>query len=347
MMTTTERPAAEATPETRQAADQPVLSVEDLRTVFRTEEGELAAVDGVSFHLDRREVVSIVGESGCGKSMTSLSIMRLLPAGARPSGSVLFRGRDLLGLEEGAMRHIRGSEISMIFQEPMTSLNPVLTVGEQIAESVMLHKRVGGRVALDRAEEMLSLVGIPEPRQRLGEYPHQLSGGMRQRVMIAIALACDPALLIADEPTTALDVTIQAQIIELLVELRHRLDTTILLITHDLGVVAELADRVLVMYAGRIVEEGTTLEIFDDPRHPYTRGLMQAIPRLVADPAPEKARLAEIPGTVPALSDLPDGCRFAPRCLFARPRCREAYPETFAACWEHDALPPWASEDTL
>lgn len=264
------------------ATEPPVLEVEDLRTWFDTRDGVVKAVDGLSLALRPGEILGVVGESGCGKSITSLSIMQLVPRppGRFASGRVRFRGRDLLKLGEREMRKIRGNEISMIFQDPMSSLNPVLTVGDQLTEAIMLHKRLSPRAAMERAREMLDLVQIPEPKQRLAEYPHQLSGGMRQRVMIAMALACEPAVLIADEPTTALDVTIQAQILALMEEIRDRLRTAIILITHDLGVVAEMADRVLVMYAGRKVEEAGVVELFERPLHPYTRGLMASIPRL-------------------------------------------------------------------
>jgi oligopeptide/dipeptide ABC transporter ATP-binding protein len=286
--------------------------------------------------------------------MTSLSIMRLVPCppGEFVSGEILLEGRDLLKVSEDEMRHVRGKDISMIFQEPMTSLNPVLTIGEQIAETVILHEGMSQRAALDRAAEMLGLVGIPEPRRRLSEYPHQLSGGMRQRVMIAIALSCNPKVLIADEPTTALDVTIQAQILELLADLRQRLGTAIILITHDLGVIAEAAERVVVMYAGRIVEQAGVEDLFEHPQHPYTRGLMGSVPHLSVRPTTARVRLAEIPGMVPSLDDLPPGCTFEPRCRFATARCSEAYPplETKrprhrAACFESARLPAWESPE--
>ena len=326
-----------------------VLEVRDLQTYFYTRAGLVKAVDGVSFSLRRGEMLAIVGESGCGKSVTALSLMRLVadPPGRIVGGSVRLGGIDLVGLDEAAMRLIRGKEISMIFQEPMTSLNPVMTIGRQIAEAIMLHEAASRRVALVRTVEMLQLVGIPEPQQRVREYPHQLSGGMRQRAMIAMALACNPKVLIADEPTSALDVTIQAQILDLIGKLRAELGTAVIMITHDLGVVAETAERVIVMYAGRKVEEAPVDELFAHPMHPYTRGLMHSIPRL-ALMRREKARierLQEIPGMVPALSNLPPGCTFAPRCAFASDICRRDYPAYeakrpghWAACWHSDRV---------
>ncbi|MCF3642009.1 ABC transporter ATP-binding protein [Rhizobium sp. TRM95111] len=307
----------------------PLLTVSNLRTHFRTDDGgSVRAVEDVSFTLHSGETLAIVGESGSGKSVTSLSILRLLPSKrARNAGRIEFMGRDLLSLDERAMRHIRGNDIGMIFQEPMTSLNPVLTIGRQISETLRLHQGLSARAARERAIEMLRLVDLPAPEQRVDEYPHQLSGGMRQRVMIAIALACEPALLIADEPTTALDVTIQAQVLDLMRSLQQRTGTAIILITHDLGVVAETADRVIVMYAGRTVEETRTAEIFARPLHPYTRGLLATIPRLgssLEDQAPE--RLQEIPGQVPSLRQPIAGCAFAERCSMASPRCRTEAP---------------------
>jgi peptide/nickel transport system ATP-binding protein len=328
-----------------------VLSVEGLTTYFYTRGGLVKAVDGVSFALKRGEMLAIVGESGCGKSVTALSLMRLVadPPGRIVGGSVWLGGVDLLGLDVAAMRAVRGKEISMIFQEPMTSLNPVMTIGKQIAEALMLHETTSRRVALTRTVEMLQLVGIPEPKARVSEYPHQLSGGMRQRAMIAMALACNPKVLIADEPTSALDVTIQAQIIDLIGKLRSELGTAVIMITHDLGVVAETAERVIVMYAGRKVEEASVADLFAHPMHPYTRGLMASIPRL-ALMRRENARvdrLQEIPGMVPALSNLPPGCVFAPRCAFATDQCRREYPayqekrpSHWAACWHSDKLGP-------
>ncbi|MBM3627626.1 MAG: ABC transporter ATP-binding protein [Alphaproteobacteria bacterium] len=306
-------------------ATAPVLQVDDLRTHFFTKDGITRAVDGVSFQVKPGETLGIVGESGCGKSVTALSILRLLPArlGRTVGGSVRFDGRELLSLEEGEMREIRGNRIAMIFQEPMTSLNPVLTIGDQIAEAVVIHQRKSRAEAMARAVEMLRLVRIPDPERRVLDYPHQFSGGMRQRAMIAMALSCNPRLLIADEPTTALDVTIQAQILKLMVELKSEIGAAIMLITHDLGVVAETCQRVIVMYAGRVVEEADIYELFDRPLHPYTRGLMASIPRLKKEGA---RRLSEIPGIVPNLREPIAGCAFAPRCPVATERCRHEAP---------------------
>ena len=327
-----------------------VLEVAGLQTFFFTRAGILKAVDDVSFSLKRGETLAVVGESGCGKSMTALSIMRLVPdpPGRIVAGRVLLEGRDLLRLDESAMRNVRGNEMSMIFQEPMTSLNPVLTIGEQIAESVRLHQNLARAAAMDKAVEMLRRVRIPEPGQRSREFPHQLSGGMRQRAMIAMALACNPKVLIADEPTTALDVTIQAQILELMLELQRELGTALILITHDLGIVAETAQRVIVMYAGRKVEEAGVEALFERPMHPYTHGLMASIPRLPSmrgTPAAAGAELAEIPGMVPVLTHLPAGCVFAPRCTLADQRCaaeyppyEEKHPGHWAACWHSARL---------
>ncbi len=303
----------------------PLLRVENLVTEFRTFDGAVRAVDGVSFEVGKGETVALVGESGCGKSVTALSVLRLVqaPAGRIASGRVLLDGMDLANLPEPEMRKVRGGRIAMIFQEPMTSLNPVLTVGYQIAEAVQLHKKVSRGEAWNEAVRMLELVEIPDPAERARAYPHQLSGGMRQRVMIAMALSCDPELLMADEPTTALDVTIQAQILELLDGLRRRLGMAMLLITHDLGVVAERAERVLVMYAGRVVEEGPVDAVFGEPRHPYTRGLLRAVPRL----GHPRAKLETIPGTVPRLTDLPSGCRFRGRCDVEVARCASVDPQ--------------------
>ena len=338
---------AAVTPDT---LPEPLLRVEDLRTHFELRRGVVKAVDGVSFALAPHETLAIVGESGCGKSITALSLMRLVPdpPGRIVGGAVKLEGRDLLVLDDEAMRAVRGKDMAMIFQEPMTSLNPVMTIGRQIAEAVLLHERLGRRQALEKAVEMLRLTGIPEPRQRAKEYPHQLSGGMRQRAMIAMALACNPKLLIADEPTTALDVTIQAQILDLILDLQRKLGTAVILITHDLGVVAETAQRVIVMYAGRKVEEAPVEELFARPQHPYTHGLMASIPRLPSmrgDVLNTPERLQEIPGTVPALTDLPPGCVFAPRCVHADDRCRIAYPDYeekrpghWAACWRSHEL---------
>ena len=305
-----------------------LLEVERLQTHFGTPDGVVRAVEGVSFHINAGETVAIVGKSGCGKSVTSMSILRLIqePPG-KIAGSIRFDGKDLLALSEVEMRTIRGNAISMIFQEPMTSLNPVLTVGKQIGETLRLHQGMDARAAEQKAIEMLTLVGIPAPERRVREYPHQLSGGMRQRVMIAMALACNPKLLIADEPTTALDVTIQAQILDLMRDLKTRLGSAIMLITHDLGVVAEMAERVVVMYAGRKVEEASVGEIFARPLHPYTRGLLGAVPKLGSSlHAGGRERLAEIPGLVPSLRKPIIGCAFAGRCGFATDVCRQVAP---------------------
>jgi peptide/nickel transport system ATP-binding protein len=323
-------------------ADDVVIEVNDLQTVFFTNSGLFRAVDQLSFRVRRGETLAIVGESGCGKSVSALSIMRLVPdpPGRIVGGSVLLEGVDLLALSEAEMRRIRGDRMSMIFQEPMTSLNPVMRIGDQIAEAVRLHRNMSRDQTWKQAVEMLRLVRIPEPARRAQEYPHQLSGGMRQRAMIAMALACRPALLIADEPTTALDVTIQAQILALVLELQRELGMGLILITHDLGVVAQTAQRVIVMYAGKKVEEADVETLFADPRHPYTRGLMASIPALPTSATTTEARLAEIPGMVPALTHLPPGCAFAPRCALAMPRCHEEYPplrdyggDHWAACW--------------
>jgi peptide/nickel transport system ATP-binding protein len=311
---------------------EPLLRVEDLVTAFYSDEGVVRAVDGVSFDLPDGGTLGVVGESGCGKSVTSLSVMRLLPepAGVIEQGRILFEGRDLAKLPEREMRSLRGNRISMIFQEPMTSLNPVHRVGAQIAEAVRLHRKASRAEARERAIQMLELVGIPAPKHRVDAYPHELSGGMRQRVVIALALACEPRLLIADEPTTALDVTIQAQILELLVKLRQEMGMSMLFITHDLGVVAELTDEVLVMYAGKVVERAKTRELFDEPRHPYTKGLMASVPGSKLGPAlgggGMKKKLPTIPGMVPDLRRLPRGCRFQDRCAEVMPRCREEEP---------------------
>jgi peptide/nickel transport system ATP-binding protein len=322
--------------------EETVLDVKNLQTVFFTNSGLFRAVDDVSFSVRRGETLAIVGESGCGKSVTALSLMRLVPdpPGRIVGGAVMLEGTDLLGLNEAEMRQVRGNRISMIFQEPMTSLNPVMRIGDQITEVVRLHQEMTSKEAWKQAVEMLRLVRIPEPERRAQEYPHQLSGGMRQRAMIAMALACRPALLIADEPTTALDVTIQAQILALIVDLQKRLGTGLILITHDLGVVAQTAQRVIVMYAGKKVEEATVEALFENPRHPYTRGLMASIPAVPSPDAKADVRLVEIPGMVPSLTNLPVGCAFAPRCPLAVQRCREEYPplqafggDHLAACW--------------
>jgi peptide/nickel transport system ATP-binding protein len=322
--------------------DDFILDVKNLKTVFFTNSGLFKAVDDVSFNVRRGETLAIVGESGCGKSVSALSIMRLVPdpPGKIVGGSVTLEGTELLELDEETMRGIRGNRMSMIFQEPMTSLNPVIRIGDQISEAVRLHQNVTAKQASARAVEMLRLVRIPEPERRAREYPHQLSGGMRQRAMIAMALACRPVLLIADEPTTALDVTIQAQILALIVELQKELGTGLILITHDLGVVAQTAQRVIVMYAGKKVEEASVDDLFADPRHPYTRGLMASMPAVISLGAKTDVRLTEIPGMVPSLTNLPEGCAFAPRCPLAIERCRQEYPplQDFgghhrAACW--------------
>jgi oligopeptide/dipeptide ABC transporter ATP-binding protein len=315
-----------------------LLAVNGLKTYFNTDDGVVKSVDGVTFHLNKGETLAVVGESGSGKSVTSLSIMRLIPMppGQIVEGEVLFTGKDgvqknLVRLPEPEMRKIRGNDISMIFQEPMTSLNPVYTVGDQIAEAVILHQGKNKKEAMGVATDMLRFVGIPAPEKRVNEYPHQMSGGMRQRVMIAMALSCNPALLIADEPTTALDVTIQAQILDLMRKLQTDIGMSILFITHNLGVVAEMADRVVVMYGGRVVEEGDVVEIFKAPRHPYTMGLLNSIPRPgeAHVPGTPKGRLEAIPGNVPNPLNLPPGCAFEPRCKFAVEACREAVPPLF------------------
>ena len=329
------------------AAVGPILDIADLRTWFFSRDGVVRAVDGVSLYVNPGETLAIVGESGCGKTVTALSILRLIPSppGRIVSGAIRFAGRDLVGLTEAEMRQVRGNEISMIFQEPMTSLNPVLTIGRQIAETLILHQGSSRKAALGKAVDMLRLVHIPEPERRVGEYPHQLSGGMRQRVMIAMALACNPKLMIADEPTTALDVTIQAQILDLMRELKRRIGAAIVLITHDLGVVAEMAQRVVVMYAGRKVEEAVVGELFRHPLHPYTKGLLNSVPRLGNPSDGDARRLAEIPGTVPSLIDLIPGCPFASRCAFATEICHRAMPDFdekrpghFTACHHADRV---------
>ena len=304
-----------------------LLEIRGLKTHFATDDGMVRAVDGVDLTIDRGETLGVVGESGCGKTVTALSVLKLIamPPGQIVGGEILWRGRDLVGSDKQEMRRIRTSEIGIVFQEPMTSLNPVYTVGEQIAEAVRAHEKLGRRGARDKAVEMLRLVRIPNPERRARDYPHQFSGGMRQRVMIAMALSCNPKLLIADEPTTALDVTIQAQILDLLLEMKSRLGMAVMLITHAMGVVAETAQRVVVMYAGKVVEEAPVGELFARPRHPYTQGLIRSIPRL--DRAGRKVRLEAIPGVVPSLLDPPPGCRFAPRCRFAMAACTRAMPD--------------------
>jgi oligopeptide/dipeptide ABC transporter ATP-binding protein len=326
---------------TTTTAGVPLLQVHDLKTYFFTPSGIVRAVDGVSFDLREGETLGLVGESGCGKSVTALSLMRLIPnpPGRITGGEVLFRGRDLLRLTDAEMRKVRGKDIGMIFQEPMSSLNPVLTIGRQITEALELHMGMTKQQAWDRAGELLDMVGIPDARTRLRDYPHQLSGGQRQRVMIAIALSCNPKLLIADEATTALDVTIQAQILELMKDLTSRLGTALLIITHNLGVVARYADRVNVMYAGKIREMGTSDVIYGSPKHPYTVGLLNSVPRL---DQPTRTRLAPIRGEIPNMSDLPKGCAFRERCDWAAERCSQEDPgllevgrSHWAACFEH------------
>ena len=307
---------------------EPLLDIRGLKTHFATDDGMVRAVDGVDLTINRGETVGIVGESGCGKTVTAMTVLKLIamPPGRIVEGQILWRGRDLVPLNADGMRKIRSKEIGIIFQEPMTSLNPVYTVGDQIAEVIRLHDGLGRKDAMDKAAEMLRLVNIPTPERRVHDYPHQFSGGMRQRVMIAMALSCNPQLLIADEPTTALDVTIQAQILDLLSEMRERLGMAIMLITHDMGVVAETTHRVVVMYAGRVVEEASVEQLFGDPKHPYTQGLIRSIPRMDAAGG-RKERLESIAGTVPSLLTPPPGCRFAPRCKFASEACTAAMPE--------------------
>jgi len=328
---------------------RPILQIEDLQTHFFTSVGTVRAVDGVSYALHSGETLGVVGESGCGKSVTALSILRLVanPPGRIVGGAIHFEGNNLLDLSETEMERIRGNDISMIFQEPMTSLNPLFTIGRQVGEAIALHQGLSRREAMNRAVEMLRQVYMPEPERRVHAYPHQLSGGMRQRVMIAMALSCNPKVLIADEPTTALDVTIQAQILDLMRELQETFGTAIILITHDMGVVAENADRVVVMYAGRKVEEASAKDLFDNPGHPYTKGLLGSIPHLdtVARRDTGRTRLNEIKGMVPSLFSLPPGCSFAPRCGFATDQCRDAAPPLaqhrpahWIACWHADRL---------
>ncbi|WP_422032385.1 ABC transporter ATP-binding protein [Reyranella sp.] len=316
-----------------------LLEVRGLRTHFHTDRGLFRAVDGIDFSVGRGRTVGLVGESGCGKSVTSLSVMGLVasPPGQVEADAILFEGRDVLGLSADERRRLRGGKMSMIFQEPMTSLNPVHTIGQQIVEAILAHTQLSPQAAKARAIEMLELVRIPSATQRVDDYPHLLSGGMRQRVMIAMALSCEPALLIADEPTTALDVTIQAQILDLLQDLQRRLGMAMLIITHDLGVIAEIADEVVVMYAGKIVESAPVDALFADPQHPYTIGLLGSIPRIEVD----RERLSTIEGSVPSPNNQPKGCRFAPRCPFADPRChleppplRDLGPEHRVACWK-------------
>ncbi len=320
----------------------PAIAVSGLEIRIRGDHGSYPVVADMALSVARGETLCIVGESGCGKSMTALSLLRLLPEAASVAGGeIRINGEDFLAMSDREVEDMRGEQIAMIFQEPLTALNPVLTIGEQIAESVRQHQKVGGAAAMQRAIEVLHLVQMPDPKRRAKQFPHELSGGQRQRAMIALALACDPRIVVADEPTTALDVTIQAQILGLLSDLQQRLGTALILITHDLGVVAEVADRVVVMYAGRRVEEASVYDLFDNPIHPYTLGLMGAIPRSVAG-RPISERLVDITGTVPPPWDLPEGCAFAPRCPRASARCfeerppfEEKRPGHFAACWEH------------
>jgi len=334
-----------------------LLEVNNLHTYFQTREGLVCAVQGVSFQLERGELLGLVGESGCGKSITALSIMRLVaPPGKVVAGEILFEGRNLLKFSNAEMRGVRGNDIAMIFQDPMTSLNPVFTVGEQIAEALRLHRRLSRKDARAAAVQAMREVSIPDPALRADDYPHQLSGGMRQRVMIAMALACDPKVLIADEPTTALDVTIQAQVLELLNNLRRTRDLAVLLITHDLGVVAEVADKVAVMYTGKIVEASPVEELFAQPKHPYTEGLLKSVPKLTTKNVIRPERLQTIEGTVPRATALPPGCHFEPRCPYRLPRCREEeiplYPfgeEVTVRCVLYDpangaAMPPHMAE---
>jgi peptide/nickel transport system ATP-binding protein len=325
--------------------EPPVLDIRNLKTYFFTYEGVARAVDGVSYQLAKGEPLGVVGESGCGKSVTALSVLRLIPMppGKIVGGEIFFKGKNLLTLPEDEMRKIRGNRISMIFQEPMTSLNPVFTIGNQIQETIKLHQGLSGKASLEKAVDLLQRVNIPSPERCVRQYPHELSGGMRQRAMIAMALACNPEILIADEPTTALDVTIQAQILDLMNKLKDELGMAIILITHNLGVIAETVRRVLVMYAGKIVEEAPTRTLFENAKHPYTMGLLRSIPRLGTKMKQGKVRLNEIQGVVPSLYDLPQGCRFSSRCSFVMDVCREKEPELkqveeghFSACWLND-----------
>jgi oligopeptide transport system ATP-binding protein len=316
---------------------KPILEVNDLRVSFKMYAGEVQAVRGVSFSVDKGEVLAIVGESGCGKSVTAQTIMRLIPSppSVIKGGSILFDGKqEITKLTESQMEHVRGAEMGMIFQDPMTSLNPTMTVGAQISEGIRKHQKVKKAVAMERATELLKLVGMSNANERIQQYPHELSGGMRQRVMIALSLACNPKLLIADEPTTALDVTIQAQIIDLLRDIQKKTDTSIILITHDLGVVAEMAHKVIVMYAGKVVERGTLHDIFYNPKHPYTWGLLRSVPRLDND---ANSELSSIPGTPPDLFAPPTGCAFAARCPYAMKVCKEIDPEHFTVSTEHSS----------
>ena len=321
-----------------------LLEVNDLRTYFYTQEGVVKAVDGTSYSVEEGETLGLVGESGCGKSVSALSILRLIPTppGKIVSGEIMFQGRDLLKLDENEMRRIRGNEIAMVFQEPMTSLNPVLTIGRQITESLELHQDLRGRAARERAVELLELVGIPAARGRIDDYPHQFSGGMRQRVMIAMAMSCNPKILLADEPTTALDVTIQAQILEVMARLSHEFGTAVIIITHNLGVVARYADRVNVMYAGKVIERADAHELYANPKHPYTVGLLNSVPRL---DELRQEKLIPIEGLPPDLAHLPEGCSFYPRCEWRTDQCLTEFPpisqvegEHQTACWEWEKV---------
>ena len=321
-----------------------LLEVNDLTTYFFTQDGVVKAVDGISYHLDEGEVLGIVGESGCGKSVSALSIMRLVasPPGRTIKGEVVFEGDDLLTMDDAEMRHIRGNRIAMVFQEPMTSLNPVLTIERQLTETLVLHQNMNSTQARERAADLLRVVGIPDAERRLKDYPHQFSGGMRQRVMIAMALSCNPKLIIADEPTTALDVTIQAQILEIMQNLSKEFGTALIIITHNLGVVARYAHRVAVMYAGKIIETGSAEEIYHNPKHPYTLGLLQSVPRLDES---ARVKLEPIEGMPPDLVELPPGCSFAPRCKYAYERCTQETPPLMqvkdghdSACWRYEEL---------
>ena len=321
-----------------------LLEVKDLRTYFYTQEGVVKAVDGTSYVVHEGETLGLVGESGCGKSVSALSILRLIPTppGKVVSGEIIFQGRDILKLDEDELRKIRGNEIGMVFQEPMTSLNPVLTIGRQMTEALELHMNLHGKAARDRAAELLEMVGIPEARGRLDDYPHQFSGGMRQRVMIAMAMSCNPKLLLADEPTTALDVTIQAQILEVMNRLSREFGTAVIIITHNLGVVARYADRVNVMYAGKVIETASAEELYRNPKHPYSVGLLRSVPRLDET---RKAKLVPIEGLPPDLAHLPPGCPFYPRCSWRVEKCLEEYPpfklvadNHYAACWESERV---------
>jgi oligopeptide transport system ATP-binding protein len=329
-----------------------LLEIKDLKTHFFTQEGVVKAVDGVTYSVEEGETLGLVGESGSGKSVSALSILRLIPSppGKIVGGEINFQGRDIVKLDESELRKLRGNDIGIVFQEPMTSLNPVLTIGRQMTEAIELHLDLHGKAANDRAAELLEMVGIPEARRRLVDYPHQFSGGMRQRVMIAMAMSCNPKLLLADEPTTALDVTIQAQILEIMSRLSREFGTAVIIITHNLGVVARYADRVNVMYAGRVIESGSAEEIYDNPKHPYTLGLLNSVPRLDET---RKEKLIPIEGLPPDMAHLPEGCRFYPRCSFRVDKCREEYPpfrlvgdKHYAACWESDRVRREAPVDT-